>query len=49
MALNDPNGVDIINVTAETRFISLNERKSDILAGGETYTIEREVNEVSSN
>jgi general L-amino acid transport system substrate-binding protein len=45
VVLNNVDAVDITNVTAETRFVSLNDRTSDVLAGGETYTIEREVNE----
>jgi ABC-type amino acid transport substrate-binding protein len=48
VVLNDHDAVDIINVTAETRFVSLNDRTSDVLAGGETYTIEREVNEATT-
>lgn len=47
MALNDPNAVEKVNRTAMTRFIMLKERTVDVLAGSETYTIEREVNEVS--
>lgn len=46
MVLNNPNALDIINVTAETRFGALNDRYVDVLAGGETYTVEREINEV---
>jgi hypothetical protein len=39
--------MEIIHVTSETRFVALNDRTVDVLSGGETYTIEREVNEVS--
>jgi hypothetical protein len=46
--LNNPDAVEKVNRTAQNRFIMLNDRVVDILAGGDTYTIEREVNEVSS-
>ena len=46
VVLNDPNALEVIHVTAETRFAALNDRYVDVLAGGETYTVEREINEV---
>ena len=47
MVLNDPNAIEKVNRTAKTRFIMLRDRTVDVLTGSETYTIEREVNEVS--
>lgn len=46
VALNNPNSVEKVDRTADTRFIMLNDRTVDVLAGGDTYTIEREVDEV---
>jgi hypothetical protein len=48
VVLNNPDAVEKVDRTSRTRFIMLNDRVVDILAGGETYTIEREVYEVSS-
>lgn len=46
VVLNNPNGFEKINVTTETRFDMLNNRAVDLLAAGDTHTIEREVLEV---
>ncbi|KAL7517166.1 hypothetical protein ACHAWX_002114 [Stephanocyclus meneghinianus] len=48
IALNSPNKVEVINVTAETRFVTLNDRNADLLVSGDTYTIEREANEATT-
>lgn len=47
VVLGDPAKINIVNVTIEDRFIQLHERRLDVLIFGGTYSLEREVVEVS--
>eukprot|EP00804_Cyclotella_cryptica_P011861 CCRYP_015352-RA/>CCRYP_015352-RA protein AED:0.24 eAED:0.24 QI:1177/1/1/1/1/0.83/6/837/490 len=43
VVLNDPESFVLVNVTTDNRFQVLRERQVDVLVGGETHTVEREV------
>jgi hypothetical protein len=48
VALNNPEGFVLVNITTDNRYKMLRDRQVDVLVGGETHTIEREVMEVRS-
>ena len=48
VVLNDPDKIDVINVTKENRFLKLNNREIDVLIRGDADTLQREIREVSA-
>lgn len=48
VVLGDPESFAPIPVTAEDRFIKLRDKKIDVLIWGDSYTLEREISEITS-